>query len=65
MTPTPSPPQSPRSPTKVVHLGQEFWVGSGTNGQGARVQTDTLQKYIDHARRVAQILIFKVCVQRS
>lgn len=47
--PTPVCPQSPLSPTTVVHWGQEWRAGSTTSGQGARVQTDTIQEYLDHA----------------
>jgi hypothetical protein len=48
--PTPLCPQSPLSTTTVVHWGQEWRAGSTTSGQGARVQTDTVQEYLDHAR---------------
>ncbi len=41
--------QSPLGSTKVQHWGQEWRVGSSTSGLGARVQTDTIQKYTDHA----------------
>ena len=33
----------------VIHWGQEIRVGTCTAGAGPRVQTDTLQKYTDHA----------------
>jgi hypothetical protein len=48
--PYPQSPQTPLSGTAVDHWGQEWRVGSTTPGLGARVQTNTLQKYIDHAR---------------
>jgi hypothetical protein len=49
--PTPTGPCQPtRCTQKVQHWGQEWLVGSETVGAGARVQTDTLQKYKDHAR---------------
>jgi hypothetical protein len=48
-TPTPLQPQTPLSTTKVCHWGQEWWVGDATPGVGRRVQTNTLQKYLDHA----------------
>jgi hypothetical protein len=48
--PTATAPQSPLNGTTVQHWGQEWRVGSGTVGSGARVQTDNIQKYIDHAR---------------
>ena len=35
--------------TKVQHRGQELFVGSQTPGYGQIVQSDTLQKYQDHA----------------
>jgi hypothetical protein len=53
MTPTPTAPQSPRSTTAVQHWGQWWYVGTTTNGLGARVQTDTLRKYVDHARHLS------------
>jgi hypothetical protein len=33
----------------VYHRGQEWRLGTCTIGSGPRVQTDTLQKYVDHA----------------
>lgn len=33
----------------VLHWGQEFHIGTCTIGGGPRVQTDTFQKYTDHA----------------
>jgi hypothetical protein len=33
----------------VQHWGQEWRVGSTTSGSGRRVQTNTLQKYTQHA----------------
>jgi len=35
--------------TKVDHWGQSWYIGTLTSGSGARVQSDTLQKYQDHA----------------
>jgi len=35
--------------TPVQHWGQEWYVGSETPGQGRSVQTNTLQKYQEHA----------------
>jgi len=49
-TPTPQNPQSPLGSTKVYHWGQAWYVGSLTIGDGKHVQTNTLQKYQDHAR---------------
>ena len=46
-------PRSPLSSTKVDHWGQDWRVGSTTPGNGLRVQGDTLQKYIDHARHLS------------
>lgn len=45
--PTPSCTGSPA--TKVQHWGQEFRIGSLSTGSGQRVQTDTLQKYVNWA----------------
>lgn len=53
MTPAPHTPQSPLSATAVEHWGQAWHVGSATSGLGAQVQTDSLQKYIDHARHLS------------
>jgi hypothetical protein len=47
--PVPQNPQSPLGSTKVQHWGQEWRVGSLTPGQGTLVQSDTIQKYQDHA----------------
>jgi hypothetical protein len=53
---------SDRSPTPVYntqqnrpavyHWGQEWRIGTCTIGSGPRVQTDTLQKYTDHAAHI-------------
>lgn len=48
-TPTPTVPHSPLGSTKVYHWGQQWFVGSSTVGSGRRVQSNTLQKYTDHA----------------
>jgi hypothetical protein len=48
--PTPVCPNNGSTP--VVHWGQEWVVGSTTSGSGAPVQTDTLQKYLDHGRHL-------------
>lgn len=48
-TPTPQAPQSPLGSTKVVHWGQDIYVGSDQVGSGKKVQTCTFQKYRDHA----------------
>jgi len=37
------------SSTTVQHWGQEWWVGTQTSGSGTPIQTDTFQKYINHA----------------
>jgi hypothetical protein len=47
--PTPQSPQSPLGSTKVCHWGQDIYVGSATIGSGRRVQSNTHQKYRDHA----------------
>jgi hypothetical protein len=49
-TPAPQAPQTPLGNTKVQHWGQAFYVGGIDAGVGVKVQTDTLQKYQDHAR---------------
>ena len=46
-TPTPQSPQGGN--TKVVHWAQAIYIGSETVGAGRKVQTNTLQKYLDHA----------------
>jgi hypothetical protein len=33
----------------VQHWGQEWRIGTCVTGAGPRVETDTLQKYVDHA----------------
>jgi len=48
-TPTPTGPLTPLGSTRVYHWGQDWYVGSATPGSGRRVQSDTLQKYRDHA----------------
>jgi hypothetical protein len=48
-TPTPQFPQSPPGSTRVHHWGQEIYVGRTTVGAGRRVQSNTHQKYRDHA----------------
>ena len=47
--PTPQAPQNPLGTTKVVHWGQDIYIGSTMVGQGKKVQTATFQKYRDHA----------------
>lgn len=49
-TPVPQNPQNPLGNTRVYHWGQAWYVGSLTIGAGQKVQTNTLQKYQDHAR---------------
>jgi hypothetical protein len=34
---------------KVIHWGQDWHVGTCVNGSGPRVQSDTIQKWTDHA----------------
>jgi hypothetical protein len=48
-TPAPQNPQKPLGTTKVQHWGQDWYIGSTTPGKGTKVQTNTLQKYQDHA----------------
>jgi hypothetical protein len=48
--PPSTPPCSPSlCNTAVQHWGQDWYIGSVVPGVGKRVQTDTLQKYTDHA----------------
>ena len=47
-TPQPQNPQTRRGTVKVDHWGQQFRVGSTSQGSGACVQCDTLQRYQDH-----------------
>lgn len=50
--PVPQPPPAPPtalSTTGVDSRAQEWHVGSNSNGDGPLVQTDTLQRYLDHA----------------
>lgn len=48
-TPTPQSPQSPLGNHKVQHWPQAWYIGSTTPGSGTKVQTNTFQKYQDHA----------------
>lgn len=45
----PSAPGAGMGSVKVQHWTQQWWVGSSTPGRGTKVQTNTLQKYQDHA----------------
>jgi hypothetical protein len=45
----PPEPPAPLGTTAVHHFAQSWFIGSETPGSGARVQTDTLQRYLDHA----------------
>ncbi len=47
--PFPTGPASPLGTTAVHHFTQSWFVGNTTPGSGAQVQTDTLQRYVDHA----------------
>jgi len=47
--PTPQAPQTPLGNQKIQHWEQEWYIGSTTPGVGTKVQTDTIQKYRDHA----------------
>lgn len=48
--PAPQNPQNPLGNVRVQHWGQAWFVGSTMPGVGRRVQTNTLQKFQDHAR---------------
>ena len=52
-TPAPTAPGSPLGTTKVQHWGQSWYIGSQTPGKGTKVQTDTLQKYLDHGEHLS------------
>ncbi len=49
-SPTAQNPSDPLGTTPVHFFGQEFWAGSFDIGTGVLIQTDTLQRYADHAR---------------
>jgi hypothetical protein len=51
-TPAPQAPKSPLGATKEQHWGQDWYIGSTTPGRGTRVQSDTLQKYLDHGEHL-------------
>jgi hypothetical protein len=53
LVPEVEPPQSPLSGTKIDSDTQAWFVGSSENGQGLQVQTDTLQRYIDHGEHLS------------
>jgi hypothetical protein len=48
-TPAPTAPQSPPGTQRVQHWAQAWFIGSTVPGHGTKVQTNTLQKYLDHA----------------
>jgi hypothetical protein len=48
-TPAPTEPKSPLGSTRIQHWGQDWYVGSLTPGKGTKVQSNTLQKFLDHA----------------
>ena len=48
-TPAPTAPGSPLGTHATQHWGQAWYIGSTTPGKGTKVQTNTLQKYLDHA----------------
>jgi hypothetical protein len=51
LTPHPLPPQSPTlSTTAIDQINQQWTVGGGSVASGLPVQTDTLQRFIDHGR---------------
>ena len=52
LSPTPEPPQSPLTTSEVDYHTQAWFVGSSNSGQGIQVQTDTLQRYLDHGRHL-------------
>jgi hypothetical protein len=47
-TPAPTGPGSPLGTHKTQHWAQAWYIGSTTPGKGTKVQTNTLQKYLDH-----------------
>jgi hypothetical protein len=54
-TPTPRNPCSPLCNTAVYHWGGQWFVGSSTIGSGRRVQTNTWQKFTDHAEHTNRV----------
>jgi len=44
-------PQTPLSGSKVDHSAEVWRIGNATPGNGVAVQTDTLQRYVDHGRQ--------------
>jgi hypothetical protein len=50
LVPVPQAPQTPLGAVAVDHWPGEWQIGSATIGAGVRVQTNTWQKYRDHAR---------------
>jgi hypothetical protein len=48
--PVPLAPGTPLGNTKVIHWPGEWYVGSLTIGEGVKVQTNTWERYQDHAR---------------
>jgi hypothetical protein len=49
--PASQPPQGPLGTTMVDHWSGTWGVGSGTPGAGVTVQTNTWQRFQDHARQ--------------
>lgn len=47
--PAPTAPCSPPCSTLVHHFSGEWYVGSATSGIGVKVQTNTWNRYVDHA----------------
>lgn len=54
-TPPPQNPCSPLCNMAVYHWGGQWFVGSSTIGRGRRVQTNTWQKYTDHAEHTNRV----------
>lgn len=53
--PAPRSPCSPLCNTAVYHWGGQWFVGSSVIGRGRRVQTNTWQKYTDHAEHTGRV----------
>ena len=53
--PTATNPCSPLCNTKVHHFDGEWYVGSTTVGRGRRVQTNTWQRFTDHAEHTNRV----------
>ena len=49
------PPQNPQLTSSIRRVPQYWFMGSTSNGAGARVQTDVIQLFQDHARHISVV----------